>query len=248
MDPTLVDALYALPAGEFVAARNALAKELKAGGDKEAGSAVAKLRRPTSTAWALNQIAREDADLLDAALAARADLRAATEGTGELDVRAATAADRDASRALTAAARSRLGGDDPGLANRINSTLLAAVLDDAVAAVVRAGRLHAEQEASAFELAGSFDGQLADVIVLADRMPKKAPKPDAEAKASAEEERARKRARLERERTVERLGSKVARLRGKVDEAAAELAAAQAELDQANADLAAAQAELDADT
>ena len=248
MDQNVVDPLYALPAGEFVAARNALAKELKAAGDKEAGAAVAKLRRPTSTAWALNQVARQQADLLDRALAAKADLRSATQGTGrgeDVDLRAATAADRDATRAVISAARALLGGDDADLANRITSTLLAAVLDDRVAAVVRAGCLSAEQDASAFSLADEGAGDLAPVIVLADRATRKAAKPDAEAKAAAETERSRRRQRADREREVERLESRVARLQGKVTEAEAELDTARSEAASAATELAAARAALD---
>lgn len=250
MDPSVVDHLYALPAGEFVAARNALAKELKAAGDKEAGAAVAKLRRPTSTAWALNQVARGQADLLDAALGAKADLRAATEGTGrgeDVDLRAATTADREATRAVIAAARALLGGEDAGLASRITDTLLAAVLDDRIAGVVRSGCLSAEQDASGFSLADGDGGDLAPVIVLADRAARKAAKPDADAKAAAEAERARRRARADQEREVERLEQKAkradekateaeelaARLRGDAETATAAAAEARAELDDA---------------
>ena len=55
-----VDELYGLDPGEFVAARNALAKQIKAGGDKARGAEVAKLPRPSIVAWALNQAARRD--------------------------------------------------------------------------------------------------------------------------------------------------------------------------------------------
>jgi hypothetical protein len=246
VDPTLVDPLYALPAAEFVAARNELAKRLRAEGDRATAAEVAKLRRPTATAWALNQIARERADLLDDALAAKADLRAVTEGTGRgeaLDLRSATAADREATRSVIAEARARLGAEDAGLANRISSTLLAAVLDTEVLEAVRAGRLATEQDASAFSLAAD-PGELAEVIVLADRKPKPAPKPDEDAKRAAEEERARRRARAERERAVERLESKVERLRAAAEEAEAEARTAREAADAAERDLAAAQAAL----
>jgi hypothetical protein len=250
VDPTLVDPLYDLPAAEFVAARNALAKQLRADGDKAAAAEVAKLRRPTATAWALNQIARQRSDLLDDALAAKADLRAVTEGTGRgeaLDLRSATAADREATRAVVGEARSLLGAEDAGLANRISSTLLAAVLDGVVLDAVRAGRLATEQDASAFSLAAE-PGELAEVIVLADRKPKAPPKPDEDAKRQAEEERARRRARADHERAVERLESKVARLRGAAEEAEAEAREARAAADAAESDLTAARealAELD---
>lgn len=249
MDPSVVDPLYDLPARDFVAARNALAKELRAGGDKEAAAAVAKLRRPSGTAWALNQIARHQADLLARALEAKGDLRDVTEGTGrgeDLDLRSATIADREATRAVVAAARTLLGNDDPGLANRITSTLLAAVLDPEVDAVVRTGRLSSEQDASAFSLASE---ELADVIVLADRAPRKpvaAPKSDGAARQAAEDERRRRREQADRQRAVERLESRLARLEEKAVTAEAEAVAARAEAEEAAAELAIARGSLDA--
>jgi hypothetical protein len=228
------------------AARNALAMVLGGAGDKVGAATVAKLRRPTATAWALNQIARRQPDLIDAALDARAALLAVTEGTGRgeaVDLRAATSQDREATRAVLAAARSLLGGEDAGLSSRITSTLLAAVVDPEVAATLVSGRLATEQDASAFSL-GAEPSELAEVIVLADRAPKRAPKPDAAAKEAAEAERERRRRRADQERVVERLESKVARLDAKVADAEAvlevareEAAAAAAELDAARADL-----------
>jgi hypothetical protein len=247
VDPTVVDPLYDLPASEFVAARNALAKELRAAGDKEAAALVAKLRRPTATAWALNQIARRQPALIDGALDARAALLAVTEGTGRgeaTDLRAATAQDREATRAVLAAARELLGGEDAGLSSRLTSTLLAAVLDPEVAATLVSGRLSAEQDASAFSL-GAEPGELAEVIVLADRAPKRAAKPDTAAREAAEAERERRRRRTEQERTVERLESKVARLEGKVAEAEAALEAAREEASDAAGELAEARAALE---
>ena len=58
-----VDALYAVRPEEFVAARAALVKELKADGQKAEAAQVAKRRRPSVVAWALNQVAREQPKL-----------------------------------------------------------------------------------------------------------------------------------------------------------------------------------------
>jgi hypothetical protein len=247
VDPTVLDPLYDLPAADFVAARNALAKELKAAGDKESAAAVAKLRRPTATAWALNQIARHQPALIDDALDARSALLAVTEGTGRGeagDLRAATSDDRAATRAVLVAARDLLGGEDAGLSARITSTLLAAVLDPEVAATVVSGRLAAEQDASAFSI-GADRSELAEVIVLADRAPKRKAKADPAEREAAEAERERRRRRTDQERVVERAAAKAARLEGKVAEAEAVLSAAREEAEAAAEELAAAQAELD---
>src|SRR4051812_44776528 len=53
-----VDDLFALDPSEFTAARDRLVAELREAGDKGAAAEVKALRRPTVTAWALNQLAR----------------------------------------------------------------------------------------------------------------------------------------------------------------------------------------------
>ena len=57
-----VDALYAADPDEFVEARQALVKRLRSAGDRERAAEVAKLRRPTAAAWAVNQLARRHPD------------------------------------------------------------------------------------------------------------------------------------------------------------------------------------------
>src|SRR5690348_16359271 len=54
------DDLYGLPLDRFVPERDALAKELRAGGDREAADAVKKLAKPTRAAWAVNTAVREN--------------------------------------------------------------------------------------------------------------------------------------------------------------------------------------------
>ena len=51
-----IDALFKLPAGEFTAARNALAARLKKAGRTDEAARVKELTRPTATAWAVNQV------------------------------------------------------------------------------------------------------------------------------------------------------------------------------------------------
>lgn len=60
----IADALYALPHGEFTAARADYVKAAKAEGDGALATAVGKLRRPTASAWLVNQLAREQPDEL----------------------------------------------------------------------------------------------------------------------------------------------------------------------------------------
>ena len=73
------DTLYGLPLEEFVAARDALAKELRAAGDREEAAVVKKLAKPTRAAWAVNMLARSHADEVRALVDAGTALAGAQE-------------------------------------------------------------------------------------------------------------------------------------------------------------------------
>ena len=105
-----IDRLYAGPLTDFISARDALAKELRATGDRDAASAVKSLRKPSRAAWALNRVAHQEPESLTALDSAVAGIVAAHSGVG--DVRAAMATLRNAVRdyATTAAAGSRSAG------------------------------------------------------------------------------------------------------------------------------------------
>ncbi|MCU1487344.1 MAG: hypothetical protein JWN67_4090 [Actinomycetia bacterium] len=166
--------LYGLPAGEFTAARDALAKALRAEGDKAAAAEVKALRRPTVAAWAVNQVARDRPELVDALAEAGTRLVAAQEhllaGGGRDDLRAATTARRDAVNAATRAAVELAG---PAQRDAVHATFDAAATDEEAAVVVRSGRLAKELEPpSSFALLG--DG------VFATPEPEPEPEPDVE--------------------------------------------------------------------
>src|SRR5690554_2729969 len=106
--PEVAVGLYALPPGEFVAARDALVRDLRAGGDRATAAAVKALRRPTVAAWALNQVARAEPDVvttvLEAAEALRHAQRRVLSGLRDTDLRGAGTAHRQATDQLVAAA------------------------------------------------------------------------------------------------------------------------------------------------
>jgi hypothetical protein len=54
------DELYSLPREEFTAARKALAKAARTAGDAQAATMIDKLAKPTTAAWLVNRLARED--------------------------------------------------------------------------------------------------------------------------------------------------------------------------------------------
>lgn len=139
-----VDDLYALPLSEFTAARDALAKELRAAGDKDAAAEVKALRKPTVGAWAVNQVVRDHPDLLKVVIASGSAIREALSSGDRDAIRGATKARRDAVAAATKAAV-KLAGESHR--DAIAGTFDAAAVDDAAAELVRAGRLTKELDA-----------------------------------------------------------------------------------------------------
>jgi hypothetical protein len=55
-----IDRLYGLPLDEFTPARNRLARDLKKAGAKKEADEVAKLKKPSVSAWAVNQLRRHE--------------------------------------------------------------------------------------------------------------------------------------------------------------------------------------------
>ena len=206
MDP--VDDLYSLPPAEFTAARDALAKRLKAEGDKDAAAEVKKLRRPTVGAWAVNTVARQQPELVEAVYEAGASLgeaqRANIKGKERDALRTATAARREA---VTAAVRAAVALAGEAQRDAITATFEAAAAGDES---VRAGRLSKELEAP------SGFGVLGDLPDLPDPDPD--PEPEEEPKPEVDHE------------AIEAAEQEVAEAKKALDEAEDRLARAEAAL------------------
>lgn len=142
LDQPDVVALYALDPSEFVAARSAVVAQLKAAGDKDGAKVIGALKKPTRTAWAINQVVRADPARIEELRAAGAELRErqadALSGGDAAALRTATASRRDLVRAL-AAEVAALAGDSHR--EEAAATFEAASIDDEVGAIVAAGRL-----------------------------------------------------------------------------------------------------------
>src|SRR5262245_14621923 len=112
-----VETLYRAPLPEFVSERKRLAAALRAAGDESAAKDLAGRRRPTASAWAVNQLYWRERDGFDALLAGGARLRKGDLGEtsayrtalGELRKRAAAVL-QDASHSATAAILGRVTG------------------------------------------------------------------------------------------------------------------------------------------
>jgi hypothetical protein len=105
-----------VPPEEFVAARDALAKRLKAEGKTAEAADVKRLRRPTVTRWITDQVLRHHAREVDALRAALNDVAAAQEEAVTRGDRGplqdATAERRDAVSAVGRAVDDVLAGND----------------------------------------------------------------------------------------------------------------------------------------
>jgi hypothetical protein len=239
------DELFALPLEEFIAGRDKLAKELRKS-DKEAAAVLAKLPKPTPAAWAANQVAREEPDLiatlLDAGAALRAAQDAALAGGGAENLRTATQAERRAvDDVMRVAVKLKPAGKplSRAMADRLRTTLHAAAGDSELRAALSAGRLVGEAQAG-----GAWPFAL-ETTDLPAPPPKKKPAPkkqaaeeDEAAAREAEERAERERRALEDELREARGTLKVRERVAKgaeedAQDAAEALDAAQAALDQA---------------
>lgn len=133
LPPEVAD-LYREPPAGFIAARDALAAELKgAGRDDDAGT-VKKLRKPTLPVWAVDQLGAREPKLVAQLLDAGAELRAAQQATlssaeAAERLRTATATRREVVAKLTASAVAALG--EIGAAGGTQADTIAAALESA---------------------------------------------------------------------------------------------------------------------
>jgi hypothetical protein len=117
---------------------------------------VRALKKPSSVAWAANSLVRTDHKLVGELLAAGERLRETQQQALRGDARAddvgeASSAEREAVRALLAAARKRLGHRaTPALLDRLGQTLRAAAVEDQARVLLERGRLTEELKAVGF--------------------------------------------------------------------------------------------------
>jgi hypothetical protein len=159
------DDLYGAALDAFVGERTRLARELREAGDREGAEQVAKLKKPTVAAWALNQLARERRRDVDLLLDAGHRLRQAQEGVvGGADREAfeqAQKTERDALRRLTQQASQLLGGASAQVLSQINGTLRAAAVSEEGRELLARGRFTTPLEAEGFDVFGALPASAA---------------------------------------------------------------------------------------
>lgn len=136
----VADRVYAAPAAEFIALRDA---EAKACTDKDLAKQVKALRKPSVAAWAVNLLVRREGDQIDQVLGLAASLRAAAESLDGEELRTLTRQRRQLTAALTQTARELVREYDVKLtgatADQVEGMLNAAMLDPVAAQVLRSG-------------------------------------------------------------------------------------------------------------
>jgi hypothetical protein len=226
-----VDELYALPLEEFTAARNELAKRL---GDPE----IRKLKKPSVSAWAANQLARRrEVDvrrLLRAGERLERAQRGLVGGGDQREFGDAQREERDAVRRLRSEAAEilREGGHPASDATleRLASTLRAAAGTDEGRSTLRDGRLTEDLEPLGFAAVEGLVPRTRDRRARSTAAAKPRPNPrlekaraeldearaeaDAAAKVSKEADREAEKAR----RAAERARARVERLEARVQE------------------------------
>ncbi|MEA2295345.1 MAG: hypothetical protein QOE86_2984 [Solirubrobacteraceae bacterium] len=148
-DPDPIARLYGLDLEDFVSERDALAKRLRADGDRDGAATVKKLAKPTRAAWAVNRLVRDRPEEVEALVAAGATLAGAQEqlldGADAGVLRGAAEAARALVDALAEAAPV-----DGAARDKVRATLHAATVDEDVRDEVAAGRVTKERSASGF--------------------------------------------------------------------------------------------------
>ena len=223
MPRTLADVaaeLYALKPEEFVTRRTAEAKATRAEGDAGLAAAINTLRKPTVSAWVLNQYVRSHADVVEQLTGLGRDLREAESTMSADDLRRLSTARNQLVESLArdAVASSGVAKPTASLVDEVRSTLSAAVADESVAEALASGALVKSAEWSGF---GATDPEeLAPVRPSAPPGPQKqkTTKPSTRTAQTAEERRA-----ADRSRRAEQLQARLSDATGALTEAQRDL-------------------------
>lgn len=138
----IAEELYGLEPGEFTAARDARVKELAG---TELAPLVKALRKPATAAWVVDLLVREETEQVEQVIALGAVFREAQEGMDGPQLRDLTRQRRQLTAAVTRRAREL--ADERGIrvtdvvAEQVEATLTAAMIDPDAARAVRSGLL-----------------------------------------------------------------------------------------------------------
>lgn len=135
--------LYSADPDHFIERRGALVAEARAAGDAVAAKQIGALRKPTRSAWVLNQLVRAEPGAASQLDLLGEDLRAAQRSLDGAGVRELSVRRRQLIGALVRQAFAACGLQSPpaALRDEVTATLGAAMADPQVAEQLRAGTL-----------------------------------------------------------------------------------------------------------
>jgi hypothetical protein len=258
----IADELYSLPPGEFTAARDAKAKELKG---TDLAPRVKALKRPSIAAWVVDLLVRREGEQVDQLLSVGAALREAQAAMSAGELRALTRQRRQVTAAVTQQAR-RLAAEEghritQAVADQVEATLTAAMVDADCGRAVRSGLLVGTLSTTGVEAVSEAD--LVAALAVPDALgfsatPRQAPEPgppdlrvvpdpDAAEKAlTAAKQRLAEAtsqyddayaAHADAAADVDRLSARSLQLQAELDELRRRLAALESELDEVDDEL-----------
>jgi hypothetical protein len=138
-------AVYGAVPEEFMAVRRSLVADAKADGDKEGAAAIGRLRKPSTAAWAVNLLARQEPGLVEELVELGVRMRTAQS---RLDTATLTSLrpERDRVVAGVVAAAARVVADtgrtlSSAAQDDVRGTLIAALADEQASAAVTSGQL-----------------------------------------------------------------------------------------------------------
>lgn len=138
----IADELYALGLADFTPARDAKAKDLKG---TDLAPRVKALKKPSLAAWVVNLLVRHETEQVEQVLTVGAALREAQASMSGDELRALTKQRRQLTAAVTTRARalSREHGQKvtEAVADQVEATLTASMVDEGCATAVRSGLL-----------------------------------------------------------------------------------------------------------
>jgi len=246
---TAVVAVYRGPLEEFISRRDALAKELRAAKRREDADRVKALRKPSRTAWVLDNIVHEDPSVLDQLTAA---IRAAQTVHSGADLRAALDNVRTAIRDVAAAgARVAIRAGQPIDASALVTAVHAVIGETSAFNDLRAGRLVEVPAGGGLDILSAITISVPSPPSVAPSQPIAAPipaPPNAAASAESTREAAQKaeRAIAAARADLQRAEASLATAREQSDRAAQSVRETQATLDAAEQALSHAQSEAQA--
>ena len=246
---TAVVAVYRGPLEEFISRRDALAKELRAAKRREDADRVKALRKPSRTAWVLDNIVHEDPLVLDQLTAAIGAAQTVHSGA---DLRAALDNVRTAIRDVAAAgARVAIRAGQPIDASALVTAVHAVIGETSAFNDLRAGRLVEVPAGGGLDILSAITIRVPSPPSVAPSQPIAAPipappnaAPSAESARQAEQKAARAIAAARAD--LQRAEASLATAREQSDRAAQSVRETQATLDAAEQALSHAQSEAQA--